>query len=324
MARPPKTTIDYFPHFADRTDETLLRIVEEKYGNDGYAFWYKLRERLCNQPGLFLSRNNITEWEFLLTITRQCEDSADNMLELLAKIGVIDAELWHKQRIVWIQRLADDVADVYVRRKTTPPTRPRQKETEKGCCDINVSADEFVLTETHLDSVIVDGIPPETERSGVIDSISTQTKLNQIKQKQTTTTGSVADSNNDVLTRITTILGTDVAQRWLTERGPAYCQAQLDLVDRKAATVTSARAYLQAALAGNFANWQQPPPRPDPRCPHCGGRGAVTDFTNNKTRPCTCISHSDSAGTEPPVSAPDPNRRDTAALAARVAAARTP
>ena len=324
MARPTKTTIDYFPHYADRTDETLLRIVEREYGNDGYAFWFKIRERLCNQPGLFLSRNNVTEWEFLLTITRQSEDSADNMLELLAKIGVIDAELWHKQRIVWIQRLADDVADVYVRRKTPPPTRPGGDGTEKVSYDTNATHDEFMSTETTLSGVIVAGIPSEIEQDGVSADKSTQTKLNQIKQQQTTT-GSVDDGN--ILTRMTTILGITVAQRWLTERGPAYCQAQLALVDNKAATIASARAYLLAALAGNYAKHLPPAPKPDPHCPQCGGRGVVIDFERSNVSPCSCVPRPASAVQQPPqqqAAAPDPNRRDTAALTARVTADLTP
>ena len=122
------------------------------------------------------------------------------------------------------------------------------------------------------------------------------------------------------------LLGTDVAQHWLTDPryGPAYCQAQLLDMDR-AVGVRNARAYLLAALQNNYAKWQPPAPRPDPHCSRCGGRGYVHDFANNKSDPCACIPRPASSQQPPaPQQAPDPNRRDTAALTAQVTADLTP
>ena len=150
---------------------------------------------------------------------------------------------------------------------------------------------------------------------------------------ESTTNNNIYNNNNNrttaspvdnLTTRLRMLLGTDVAQHWLTDPryGPAYCQAQLLDMDR-AVGVRSARAYLLAALQNNYAKFQPPAPKPDPSCPHCGGRGAVTNFSNNTTNPCTCIPRP-AVQQQPQAAAPDPNRRDTAALAARVAAARTP
>lgn len=44
MARPKKQTVDYFPHFV-KGGRTIF-ILENKFGNDGYAFWFKLLEIL--------------------------------------------------------------------------------------------------------------------------------------------------------------------------------------------------------------------------------------------------------------------------------------
>ena len=44
MARPAKLTVDYFPHIINQ-GKTIF-IIENNYGNDGYAFWFKLLELL--------------------------------------------------------------------------------------------------------------------------------------------------------------------------------------------------------------------------------------------------------------------------------------
>lgn len=49
MARPTKETVDYFPHFV-KCGRTIF-ILESKYGNDGYAFWFKLLEILGDTEG---------------------------------------------------------------------------------------------------------------------------------------------------------------------------------------------------------------------------------------------------------------------------------
>ena len=63
MARPKKRTVDYFPHQCNH-GKTMF-ILEQKYGNDGYAFWFKLLELLGTTEGHFLHLENSADWEFL-------------------------------------------------------------------------------------------------------------------------------------------------------------------------------------------------------------------------------------------------------------------
>ena len=189
------------------------------------------------------------------------------------------------------------------------------------------------------------GFPPETPVSGPGNPLEAseksfpdtktpvsghgnpQTKLNKLNNTNTiTTTNNGHCPVDNLTTRMTTLLGTDVAREWLTtpRYGPDYCAAQLADMDRQRDTVRNPRTWILAALQGNYAKFQPPAPRPDPNCPHCGGRGAVTNFTNNTTTPCTCIPRPISVQQPQPPVADDPNRCDTAALVARVAAARTP
>ena len=110
MARPLKQTVDYFPHDSHASDSKTLFILESKFGNDGYAFWFKLLELLASSEGHVYDVRNPVAWEFLLAKTRIDNDRADKMMSLLVDLEAIDKELW-SQRVIWVQNLVDRISD---------------------------------------------------------------------------------------------------------------------------------------------------------------------------------------------------------------------
>jgi len=122
MARPLKRTVDYFPHFVT-AGKTLL-ILQNEFGNDGYAFWFKLLSLLCKTDGQVYDYNNPAAWRLLLAETCVNEDIANRVLQLLSDIEAIDPALYLK-KIIWVQNLVDNLGEVYTRRKNgVVPTKP--------------------------------------------------------------------------------------------------------------------------------------------------------------------------------------------------------
>lgn len=142
MTRPKKQTVDYFPHSCNH-GKTMF-IIEQKWGNDGYAFWFKLLELLGTAEGHYLDLNNEASWEFLQAKTRTRDSFCNDVLNMLAKLGAIDPELWLK-RVVWIKNFVDGVSIVYQNRRVEIPKRP-DFYIQKSGADI-VSTD----TETKID-----------------------------------------------------------------------------------------------------------------------------------------------------------------------------
>ena len=122
MARPKKRTVDYFPHQCNH-GKTMF-ILEQKYGNDGYAFWFKLLELLGTTEGHFLHLENSADWEFLQAKTRLYGDKCREILDLLARLDAIDRELWESHRVVWSQNFVDGIAPVYGNRGVETPSKP--------------------------------------------------------------------------------------------------------------------------------------------------------------------------------------------------------
>ena len=121
MARPTQNTVDYFSH--DCSHKQTMYILESRYKNDGYAFWFKLLESLGAAPNHFLDLNDEIACEFLAAKTNLTWSFCDEILTLLAKIKAICPELWSK-KIVWCQNFVDRLGGVYAKRKKELPVKP--------------------------------------------------------------------------------------------------------------------------------------------------------------------------------------------------------
>ena len=152
MARPIKNKVDYFPHVT-QTGKTIA-ILEARWGNDGYAFWFKTLELLGSSEGFSYDCNKPSDWEYLLSKTRVTEDTANAILKKLAEIDAIDAELW-SVGIIWSDNFAGNLMPVFDKRKTTAPHKPEfpaQKctadEVSVTASDGNPASAEFPVPET--------------------------------------------------------------------------------------------------------------------------------------------------------------------------------
>ncbi len=161
MARPQKRTVDYFPHYA--TSGKTLLILQNEFGNDGYAFWFKLLSLLCRTDGQVYDYNIVASWKLLLAETQVSEDIANSVLQILADIDAIDKEL-HSHKVIWVQNLVDNLEDVYSRRTNgSKPTKPIIVDNNVAYDIVNVS-----------DNPINDNSKPQTKLN--------KTKLNKTKE----------------------------------------------------------------------------------------------------------------------------------------------
>lgn len=121
MGRKRKQTVDYFPHMVSH--KRTMFVIEGKWGNDGYAFWFKLLEILGSSEGHVFNCNLQENWEFLLAKTHISTNKAVDIMDTLASLDAIDPELWAK-KVVWCQNFVDGLNPVYDNRKTKPPSKP--------------------------------------------------------------------------------------------------------------------------------------------------------------------------------------------------------
>ena len=140
MARPKKSTVDYFPH--DTNHGATIQVLESRWGNDGYAFWFKLLELLGSHDHHYIDCRKPAEWEFLTAKTRVNEETATAILESLCRLDAIDAYLWSHCRVIFCENFVVRVEDAYKKRRDSLPTKKTVYSS------LNVLLEGFPVPET--------------------------------------------------------------------------------------------------------------------------------------------------------------------------------
>ena len=116
MARPKKNTVDYFPHECNHSTE--LEIILQQYGNEGYAFYYRLREVLGRTPNHIIKCDSELRKQSLSASTGIEKESMMKIIELMVDIELIDRELWEEHSTIWCDDFVQNVRDVNEHRTT--------------------------------------------------------------------------------------------------------------------------------------------------------------------------------------------------------------
>ena len=152
MARPTKETVDYYPHFV-KGGRTIF-ILESKYGNDGYAFWFKLLEILGDAEGHYYDCSIPNNWAYLLAKTRCDEDTARDIINTLLTLDKIDGKLWNDRQVIWCQHFVDNVSSVYKMRHAEIPTAPTFSDDKPQGVSVsnkgNLNGSELIHKETDI------------------------------------------------------------------------------------------------------------------------------------------------------------------------------
>jgi hypothetical protein len=169
MARPTKENIEYFSH--DIKGGKTLFMIESRFGNDGYAFWFKLLELLGDQPGLSYDCTDSPSFIYLAEKAKVSEEKAEEILDFLATLNAIDADLWHSDKVIWVQNFANRLEDLYARRKKEVPEKPQKRgviATETvGYCNNNPTKQGVI-----------------SQKQGVIATETPQSKVKESKEKK--------------------------------------------------------------------------------------------------------------------------------------------
>ena len=100
-----------------------MQILQHKYGNDGYAVWFKLLEVLGNSDGQYYDCTDPLNWEYLLSTFAVDNFLAIEIMDTLARIDAIDPELW-AEKIIWVEKFVENLKQVYTKREVETPTKP--------------------------------------------------------------------------------------------------------------------------------------------------------------------------------------------------------
>jgi hypothetical protein len=122
MARPPKLNCDYFPHFVK--NERDLDYLIDRFGIEGYYFFYRLRGFLCDCDNWTFKVNTDRDMVYLCKQFALDKTRVIELMDICAENSIIDHDLWIKVQIIWQDELASYLQDSWAGRKAPPPEKP--------------------------------------------------------------------------------------------------------------------------------------------------------------------------------------------------------
>ena len=170
-----KNYVDYFSHDTRRRPGNAVDAMEGVFGNDGYAAFWKIIERVMGSDGLYVDCSIDAEWLQLLGTLKVSEEKATAIIAMMVRLGVLDKDLWVERHILWAQGFVDRVKDAFRNRvgkdvpgkPVFPSSSPRKEDaaaTEKPKTDTENHAGND--TETISDASAGNGIS-SLKRKGI-------------------------------------------------------------------------------------------------------------------------------------------------------------
>ncbi|KKN68344.1 hypothetical protein LCGC14_0452200 [marine sediment metagenome] len=184
MARPIKNSVDYF--YMNTKPCKTLRMLESKFGNAGFVFFWKLFMLLAEEDGHFYDARDPVNMEFLAQELSLPVVSVTEMLDTLSFWTKLDQVAWgHK--LIWYQGFVDSLKDVYEKRKRPLPTLKDAIEKIGGFCPRNSNTIGVSVTETTPDTGFLAQKSTESTQSRVEESREEEIKSEEILKGTTTT-----------------------------------------------------------------------------------------------------------------------------------------
>ena len=151
MARPPKEGMDYFPHDTDASDDEKIEALRALYGNDGYAFYFILLERIYRTGNFEIE---VSDAEIIQILARKVEVTVEKFNQMLSTAlkwgcfdrvaykerGILTSNGIKKRAVVVVEkreemrkRYAEKklISDAETREETTPETPQRKVKKSK-------------------------------------------------------------------------------------------------------------------------------------------------------------------------------------------------
>jgi len=153
MARPRKEGLSYFPHDCDASGDEKIEALRSLFGNDGYAFYFIMLERIYRAPNCELSISEVETRQILSRKVGVSLKRFDAMVDASLKFGCFDARLYDRKRILTsngikkrarvVQEKREKMRQVY-RKRVSDAETPPETEQESGRNGVSKAKDSTV------------------------------------------------------------------------------------------------------------------------------------------------------------------------------------
>lgn len=164
MARPKKEGMDYFPHDTDAVNDEKIEALRLLYGNDGYAFYFILLERIYRTAEFEL---DISDAETIQILSRKVGVSVEKfeqMLESALKRKCFDREAYESRKVLTSPGIKNRAGVVVEKRK-----KMQQR---------------YQLSKNDVSSPVSDEFLPQKPDRNAAESTQSKVKKSKVKKSK--------------------------------------------------------------------------------------------------------------------------------------------
>lgn len=135
MARPKKEGMDYFPHDTDSVNDEKVEALRMLYGNDGYAFYFILLERIYRTKNAELDVSDAETMQILSRKVGVTIQEFENMLKTALKRDCFDQNEYEKRGVLTSNGIKKRLAPIIEKRESM--RRKYVSNNEKDSCVVS-------------------------------------------------------------------------------------------------------------------------------------------------------------------------------------------
>ena len=149
MSRPMKTGLDYFPHDCDASDDEKIEGLSVLHGNQGYAVYFRILERIYRTPDGELSLADERTRRILIKKTQVNRKRFGEIIRACCSLGLFDRESYRMRKILTSAGIKRRMAVVSTQRErwrrskgefsteSIPQGKPHRENPEETLVSIN-------------------------------------------------------------------------------------------------------------------------------------------------------------------------------------------
>jgi Domain of unknown function (DUF4373) len=170
MARPTEEGLKYFTHDTDASTDEKIEILRMLYGNDGYAFYFILLERIYRSNNAEL---NVSEAEICQILAKNLmldEQKFSEILQKSIKIGLFDRDAYNQRKVLTSNGIKHR-ASIVLKKREAMKERYKEQKNEQNFGDVSDAETPLSAPQSIVKESIVNKVKDSKEKER-IESIS--------------------------------------------------------------------------------------------------------------------------------------------------------
>lgn len=312
MARPIKEGMDYFPHDTDASNDEKIEALRALHGNDGYAFYFIILERIYRSNDAELDISKPAVLAALISKVGVSRERFDEILNTAFDIGCLDKESYEQDQVLTsngIKKRAkevDKLRNKWRKSKVNMVENLEENHVENRQLTGEIKEKESKVNKTkkNIPPISPQGDPVADNREligyrDVLDEYNrTCTKmpraidLNDSRRKAIRSR--IKEHGRETITEVFTYASGSPHHNGTNERGWTADFDWLMGPKNFVKMLERARSGISPpAQTGSVVPWRpRQQAQPDPDCPACKGSGKIkvcTDSGIETTYTCDCV-----------------------------------